>query len=539
MMKMFRLILIFILFASSGFCVDYTIINDFVNYIDNDTGYVVSVEDDGTILTDMGTNKNAFEGMRFNIYKHGKQVVHPITGEVIAETKVNIGEIVLETVFDKYSVARVINKSDEILPGYYLKLKTPIELNIQFFDMDPSTQKEIENEINRKNLFKIDKNSPFTLNIFSDGIYGLTLEFLYFDKMISKFYSSNLRIEIAKENLKLANHDIEGKGYIHMAVCQVDGSGRNYLVLADDKYVDIYKLNNLKPVYFKSIKEKFNDIVSLDCDDLNLNKKDEIFISVSDKGRGVKSYVYEYDDNNNFKELKGNFPFLVRSVHINGKKQLVIQRLTKDGKFIGDISFLEYNGDYVKGDDIKNTSGFSIFGFGIGDLNGDSLAELIRINDKSLIEIYSPDGDKLYVSREEFGDTKSYFTMRKKYVDKFANKEEIPDKFREISSRIYIRDRVFITKSGTIITGKNVKIDNLLPTFEKYVNKMISANIFENNMLRTVWTSENLGSNVFDFYAIEEGDTVQLFILSSQTGGFLKSSNSKVIYLEYSDENRQ
>lgn len=538
MMKMFRLILIFILFSSSGFCVDYTIINDFVNYINNDTGYVVSVEDDGTILTDMGTNKNAFEGMRFNIYKHGKQVVHPITGEVIAETKVNIGEVVLETVFDKYSVARVINKSDEILPGNYLKLKTPIELNIQFFDIDPSTQKEIQNEINRRNLFKMDKNSPFTLNIFSDGIYGLTLEFLYFDKMISKFYSSNLRIEIAKENLKLANHDIEGKGYIHMAVCQVDGSGRNYLVLADDKYVDIYKLNNLKPVYFKSIKEKFNDIVSLDCDDLNLNKKDEIFISVSDKGRGVKSYVYEYDDNNNFKELKGNFPFLVRSVYINGKKQLVIQRLTKDGKFIGDISFLEYNGDYVKGDDIKNTSGFSIFGFGIGDLNGDSLAELIRINDKSLIEIYSPDGDKLYVSREEFGDTKSYFTMRKKYVDKFANKEEIPDKFREISSRIYIRDRVFVTKSGTIITGKNVKIDNLLPTFEKYVNKMISANIFENNMLRTVWTSENLGSNIYDFYAIEEGDTVQLFILSSQTGGFLKSSNSKVIYLEYRDENR-
>lgn len=539
MMKMFRLILIFVLFASSGFCVDYTIINDFVNYINNDSGYVVSVEDDGTILTDLGTNKNAFEGMRFNIYKHGKQVVHPITGEVIAETKVNIGEIVLETVFDKYSVARVINKSDEILPGYYLKLKTPIELNIQFFDIDPSTQKEIESEINRKNLFKIDKNSPFTLNIFSDGIYGLTLEFLYFDKMISKFYSSNLRIETAKEDLKLANHDIEGKGYIHMAVCQVDGSGKNYLVLADDKYVDIYKLNNLKPVYFKSIKEKFNDIVSLDCGDLNLNKKDEIFVSVSDNGRGVKSYVYEHDDNNNFKELKGNFPFLVRSVYINGKKQLVIQRLTKDGKFIGDISFLEYNGDYIKGDDIKSTSGFSIFGFGVGDLNGDSLAELIRINDKSLIEIYSPDGDKLYVSREEFGDTKSYFTMRKKYVDKFANKEEIPDKFREISSRIYIRDRVFVTKSGTIITGKNVKIDNLLPTFEKYVNKMISANIFENNMLRTVWTSENLGSNVYDFYAIEEGDTVQLFILSSQTGGFLKSSNSKVIYLEYSDENRQ
>lgn len=536
-MKSVKFILFFFILANTAFCVDYAIIDNFINFINTDKGYVVSVENDGTILTDLGANKNAFEGMRFDIYKQGKQIAHPITGEIIAETKVKIGEIVLELIFDKYSVARVINSSEEVLPGYYLKLKTPIELNIQYFDIDPSMQKDIEMEIKRRKLFKLDEQSPFSLNIYSDGVYGLTLEFLYFNKIINKFYSSNLRVETTREDFKLFKHNIEGKGYIHMSVCNIDGGKNNYMVLAEDKYVDIYKIEDFKPVFYKSIKEKFNDIISIDCGDLNLNKKDEIFITVSDKGRGVKSYIYEYD-NNNFNELKSNFPFVIRSVYINGTKRIVIQRLTKDGKFIGDISFLEYNGDYIKGDDIKNTSGFSIYGFGIGDVDGDKKAEVLRVNDKSMIEIYSLDGNKLYVSREEFGDTKSYFTMKKKYVDKFANKEEMPDKLREISSRIYIKDRIFVTKNGTVITGKNLKIDNLLPTFEKYVNKMISANIFENNMLRTVWTSENLGSNVYDFYAFEDDNIVQLYILSSEPGGFLSSSNSKIIYLEYKDENR-
>ena len=48
--------------------------------------------------------------MKCHIYREGKEIKHPITGEILGkETKI-LGEILCSEVFEKYSVSRVLNK---------------------------------------------------------------------------------------------------------------------------------------------------------------------------------------------------------------------------------------------------------------------------------------------------------------------------------------------------------------------------------------------------------------------------------------------
>jgi len=47
--------------------------------------------------------------MKCHVYREGKEIKHPITGEILGkETKI-LGEILVREVFDKYSVSGVLN----------------------------------------------------------------------------------------------------------------------------------------------------------------------------------------------------------------------------------------------------------------------------------------------------------------------------------------------------------------------------------------------------------------------------------------------
>lgn len=72
-------------------------------------GYIIKIDGDDLIL-DAGRNGGLKKGMKCHVYREGKEIKHPISGEILGkETKI-LGEILVRDVFDKYSVSAILNK---------------------------------------------------------------------------------------------------------------------------------------------------------------------------------------------------------------------------------------------------------------------------------------------------------------------------------------------------------------------------------------------------------------------------------------------
>ncbi|MCK4976368.1 MAG: hypothetical protein KAS36_05520, partial [Anaerolineales bacterium] len=72
-------------------------------------GFIIKIDGEDLIL-DVGRNGGLRKGMKCHVYREGKEIKHPISGEILGkETKI-LGEILVKDVFDKYCVSIILNK---------------------------------------------------------------------------------------------------------------------------------------------------------------------------------------------------------------------------------------------------------------------------------------------------------------------------------------------------------------------------------------------------------------------------------------------
>ena len=64
--------------------------------------------DGGNIMVDVGRTRGLKKGVKCTIYREGKEIKHPVTGEVLGKETQIIGEIQVTDPFDKYASGRII-----------------------------------------------------------------------------------------------------------------------------------------------------------------------------------------------------------------------------------------------------------------------------------------------------------------------------------------------------------------------------------------------------------------------------------------------
>lgn len=76
-------------------------------------GYVVQVESDQVFL-DLGSEKGIRKGTKCVLFKEGKEIKHPVTGEILGRKVTKLGEVVVVQVQEKLSIAKFVEgKSHE------------------------------------------------------------------------------------------------------------------------------------------------------------------------------------------------------------------------------------------------------------------------------------------------------------------------------------------------------------------------------------------------------------------------------------------
>lgn len=72
-------------------------------------GLVVEVDDD-RLLVDLGARRGAYEGMELEVYRAGKEVKHPVTGQFLGRRDVSLAIVRLVEVREEFSEAIAVSR---------------------------------------------------------------------------------------------------------------------------------------------------------------------------------------------------------------------------------------------------------------------------------------------------------------------------------------------------------------------------------------------------------------------------------------------
>lgn len=98
-----RLLLSVLLLLSVSYGVEISGLKDFFSR----QGYVVE-KTDGKVFLDLGKGKVSV-GEVFKVFKEGKEIVHPVTGEVLGKVEEEVGRVKVSEVKDKFSIAEILD----------------------------------------------------------------------------------------------------------------------------------------------------------------------------------------------------------------------------------------------------------------------------------------------------------------------------------------------------------------------------------------------------------------------------------------------
>ena len=192
---------------------------------------------------------------------------------------------------------------------------------------------------------------------------------------------------------------------VGLGVGDVDGDGRNEIVVADPSTVYLYRLEDNKLRLVTKYSVGSLEVKTVDVANIRKQGPAKIYVSAQNRG-AVASFVLEYR-NGALVPVIQDFGYFLRVIDYPTRGPILLgQQKGSTRMYDGPIYQL-----MDKGDDLEVQGRFGvplkipIFGFAIGDLEG-KRKPLVAVYDKSdHLRIYEPTGKRLYVSREYYGGT--------------------------------------------------------------------------------------------------------------------------------------
>jgi hypothetical protein len=504
-------------------------------------GVVVSVDGDNVVV-DLDKQKGSYVGKEFKIYKEGVEIKHPITGAVLGKRRYYAGMIKITEVYDKYSVANIIEKKGEITPGDLVTVSLPIKVNINLKNFDKRLELLLREDMTKSQSVAVTKEKSDTLINFSqDDKGGVSADIIIGGTFVKNLYFADINFAEGRSTtsdiLKSKPLDYE---FRTMAVGKPRQDDYDYIAVAERRYVHFYRFTGKDFEYVGKIDKKFDEVISVEMADLNDNGIEEVFVTSIDDSLYPITYIYEFDGKN-FKLIKDNLPFITRSVHENGAKKIVTQRISRDGAYVGTINYLIYNnGSYERGDAIPDSVGMAIYGFGDADVDSDRIRENFQIGSDNKLYVYK-NGKLLLESNDYFGETPYEFVLKDevkttKPGDQIGSMLRRSDSAEAVVSYMEnkkkLMGRVFITSDKTIFLVKNNQLTRTLPNIQVYQNASIAGYMLRDRLLRKVWESDNFDPIIADYYLVERYSKKYMYLLRVDRGGLLKGVYSEIYYIE-------
>jgi len=531
-------ILLVLLIPLTSFARFEKLTSDINDMFDRFSGYVVSV-DENTLITDLGTSKGVFEGLRLNIYRENEPIIHPITKQVLGNKKILVGEIEIKEVFESYSNAKILKLVRSAKPGDLAVMNPPVPVSIKVVDMPVRLELLLKEELGNTRNIIVKDGADITMTFKQEEEGGISYTVkdtangaLFYSKYFSdQDLGQGVGVMATKDILRSRLID---KQYKSLAVGHVKPDGKIYLAAATSRDIDFYIFSGTGFEPAGNINKEFDNIQNIELMDMDEDGADEIFITEVKHESTVRSSIFEFDGAD-YKELYSDMQYIFRTVHVMGEKKIVVQKLAVDGSYIGMVHNLVYvNGKYERGGAVSGSRDVSIYGFGYSDLNNDGINEVLSIDKDYKLNVYNGSNIK-YTSLEEFGQTPYYFMLKNEVYDSMAAssyKEGDSDPFVYERMKKYIKGRVFVNTDGNVYLVQNDQKYKIFANTKIYGSSKFAVYSWDGRRLRSMWQSELFEPEIADYYMFEEFGRTYLFLLRNHSESMFSGEKSQFIYIE-------
>ena len=279
----------------------------------------------------------------------------------------------------------------------------------------------------------------------------------------------------------------------------VDGDGKNEVVVMDNHNLYIFKYDGEKLSFFQKIEQgNEHNFLTLDVADLNHNGHAEIIVTsvVEDD---LRSFILEYEEGK-FRKITEKAGWFFRVLdHPKEGSILLGQQRGSDGLPTDPIYRMVWKKkSFEKGPKMNFPKETMIFGLTMADIRGKGKPEIIALDKFDRLNIFSEDGKRQWKSGDRFGGTNNYYDTKRKVAPGFRPADPLP-------SRVFIQGRVLIRDlngDGTpqIIVNKNEfssgKISERLRVYEK---GEIHGLIWEEDGLTANWKTREIKGYIADY----------------------------------------
>lgn len=549
-MRKLLIILIIFLFNMSVKAEVDPLLESIDSFFQSDNGYIINIESD-KIYTDLTSDKGAYIGKIYSVYRETETLKHPKTGKELESKKEKVGEIEIFEIFNTYSVGKILEKNTDFKKLDLLIPNSSINVGLYFFNINEEEKSDILEKLQMNGNINFVEIPEHRLIVTKDASGAIVanlvvgnqkIKTFYYDKNLLKesdvqqvekkdaFLSKNVNnadsnpvISIVSENNRETNNIISklpiltkiDKEFKSITLANLFNNSLRYIVASDEKNVVIYHLTSKGFNKVEEVEGNFSKVINVESADLNNNGFDELYIT-DIKNETINSKIYEFDpEEKKIKLIKENIPYMFRLSVVNGEKKLFAQNPFKEKKSGGDLYLYKYsNGVFDVGEKIENLENVKIYGLGLKDIsNPEDL--VIYINNDYKLEIHS-NSKKVYESKDKYCNTLHYFTTPKGI-------------FKHLE-RVNLKCRIFFTKSGDIYLLKNKHLPNISPNFDDYTESKIVKIAWDGSRLTQLWESDSFYPVIADFFVSENLGKVELFLLRNYESGFFRSKKSELIY---------
>jgi hypothetical protein len=341
--------------------------------------------------------------------------------------------------------------------------------------------------------------------------------------MIERFERGSLDFK------KSQTFDFEIKG---LDIGDVDGDGKNELVIMDTNNLYVFKYDGDKLTLFRKIEIGHqHNFLSLDVADVNRNGHAEIIVT-SVVGDNLQSFILEYEEKE-FRKIieKADWYFRVLDHPKNGPT-LMGQKMGSDGLFGGPIyKFLWKKKSFEKGSKMPFPKETNIFGLAQAPIRSKETSDLIVLDDWERLRIVAPDGKDLWSSKERYGGGINFYDTEKK-------RDTDRDRVNPPPWRVYIPGRILIRDLdgdglNEVIINKN---DTSAPIHFSRIRSFDSGEIYnlvwQDGTLATNWKTKKIDGYISDFQVkdVDNDGEAELVVSVVDLGGIITRTGTSKIY---------
>ncbi len=285
----------------------------------------------------------------------------------------------------------------------------------------------------------------------------------------------------------------------------VDGDGKNEVVIMDDHDLYVFKYDGEKLTLFKKIEQGYeHNFLTLDVADVNHNGHAEIIVtSIVDDN--LRSFILEFEEGK-FRKIAEKAGWFFRVLeHPKEGPTLMGQRMGGEGILTGPIyKFVWKKKSFEKGPKMPFPKETKIFGTTIADIRGKGKPEIISFNQLNQLTIVSEDGKTQWRSRDSFGGTSTFYDTRKK-ADPVYRPGDAPSWRTYIPGRILIRDLNGDGIPQLIVNKNEFTTGRFFERVRSYEKGEIVNLVWEEDRLIPNWKTREIDGYIAD-YQVKDAD---------------------------------